>query len=133
MLRSRYFWIAFIIIVPFIVVWIMEGFGWAIATLVGMLMLFAFIGSGTRRRRRRYYYEDDDEEEIIKRRPRKRNFIFVGGDTHVYHQKQQCPECGGSGKVKWGSKASGMPRITRGAPGSSKYVRCPACGGSGKL
>ncbi len=117
MLRSKYFWIALIIVVPFLVVWIMEGFGWAIATLVIMLMLFLFIGSGTRRRRRRYYYDDDDEEEIIERRP----------------QKRQCPECGGSGRVKWGSEASGMPLITRGAPGSSKYVRCPVCRGSGKL
>ena len=122
MLRNKYFWIALIIVVPFLVVWIMKGFGWAIATLVIMLMLFLFIGSGTRRRRRRYYYEDDDEEKIIERRPR------------MYHrQKTKCPECGGSGRVKWGSEASGMPLITRGAPGSSKYVRCPVCGGSGKL
>lgn len=125
MLRSKYFWIALIIVVPFLVVWIMEGFGWAIATLVIVLMLFLFIGSDTRRRRRRYYYEDDDEEEIIERRPRSRQ---------VYHrQKTQCPECGGSGRVKWGSAASGMPLITRGAPGSSKYVRCPVCRGSGKV
>ena len=134
MLRNKYFWIALIIVIPFLVVWVTEGFGWAIATLVIMLMLFLFIGSGTRRRRRRYYYEDDDEEEIIERRPRSRNVPIVGGDTQVYpRQKTQCPECGGSGRVKWGSAASGMPLITRGAPGSSKYVRCPVCGGSGKL
>ena len=44
-----------------------------------------------------------------------------------------CPECGGSGKVEWGSEASGMPLITKGAPGASKYVKCPRCHGTGRL
>ena len=70
MLRSKYFWIAMVILVPFIVVWIMEGFGWAIATLVIMGILFLFMLGATRRRRRYYYYDDDyDEEIIVQRRP----------------------------------------------------------------
>ena len=74
MLKSKYFWIAMVILVPFIIVWIMEGFGWAIATLVIMGMLFLFILVGTRRRRRRYYYYDDDDydEEIIVERGSRR-------------------------------------------------------------
>ncbi len=132
MLRSKYFWIALFIIVPFVGIWITEGFGWAIVTLIIVLVLIARIGSSTRRRRRRYYREDD-EEEIIERRPGRRNVTLIEDDAPVYRQQRQCHECGGSGKVKWGSEASGMPLITRGAPGSSKYVRCPRCRGSGRI
>ena len=59
MLRSKYFWIAMLILVPFVVVWIMEGIGWAIATfvLVGIFLLSAFLA---RSRRRRYHYDVDD-------------------------------------------------------------------------
>lgn len=74
MLRSKYFWIAMVILVPFIVVWIMEGFGWAITALVIIGILFLFVLGGTRRRRRRYYYDDYDdydEEIIVERRPRR--------------------------------------------------------------
>ena len=74
MLKSKYFWIAMVILIPFIVVWIMEGFGWAIATLVIMGILFLFILAGTKRgtRRRRYtIIEDDDDEEIIVERGRR--------------------------------------------------------------
>lgn len=42
-----------------------------------------------------------------------------------------CQVCGGTGKVEWGTKASGMPMITGGAPGSSKDVPCPRCKGTG--
>jgi hypothetical protein len=45
--------------------------------------------------------------------------------------REECAVCRGSGKVEWGTHASGMPRITMGAPGSSRYVRCRHCGGSG--
>lgn len=67
MLKSKYFWIAMVILVPFTIVWVMEGFGWAIATLVIMGILFLFILGGARRRRRTYYYDDydyDDERDI---------------------------------------------------------------------
>jgi len=72
-LRSKYFWIAMVILVPFVIVWVMEGFGWAIATLVIIGILFFFILGGTRRisRKKRYYYYDDDEEEIIVERRRR--------------------------------------------------------------
>jgi len=86
MLKSKYFWIAMLILVPFIVVWIMEGFGWAIATLVMMGLLFLFILGGTsRRRRRRYYYDDDyDEEIIVERRQRRPSSSFNRAmDLHV--------------------------------------------------
>jgi len=42
-----------------------------------------------------------------------------------------CKTCGGYGRVEWGTKASGMPMITMGAPGSSKDVSCPDCHGTG--
>ena len=86
MLKSKYFWIAMVILVPFIVVWVMEGFGWAIATL-GIVALFFLPALGVRsRRRRRYDYYDvyddygDDRDinininygEDEERRPRER-------------------------------------------------------------
>jgi len=84
MLRSKSFWIAMVILVPFIVVWIMEGFGWAIATLVTMGILFLLILGGTRRRRRHYYYDDDyDEEIIVQRRPRKTSSIETAAKWHI--------------------------------------------------
>jgi len=86
-LRSKYFWIAMAILVPFIIVWIMEGFGWAIATLVimGMIFLFFVISAGTSRRRRRYYYDDDYDEEIhmTRRQSPRRSDIQRGLDWHV--------------------------------------------------
>jgi len=87
MLKSKYFWIAMLILVPFIVVWIMEGFGWAIATLVIMGFLFLFILAGTGKRRRRYtIVEDDDydEEIIVERRQRRPSSSFNRAmDLHV--------------------------------------------------
>jgi len=76
MLRSKSFWIAMVILVPFIVVWIMYGLAWAVGMLgaIAVLSLFAF-GSRRRRRYHDYYdedYDEDDEEIIIleRRRPR---------------------------------------------------------------
>lgn len=108
MLRSKYFWIAMLILVPFVVVWIMEGFGWAIATLVIMGILFLFILGGTRRRRRYYYYDDDyDEEIIVQRRPRgasssfntamkwhvpkvnKKGVDFIAGPSGSFRKREQ--------------------------------------------
>jgi len=60
----------------------------------------------------------------------------------VCRGKRVCQTCKGLGRVKWGSEASGMPMITKGAPGSSEYVKCricdgtgdcPRCGGTGKV
>lgn len=42
-----------------------------------------------------------------------------------------CQTCKGKGRVPWGSRASGMPLITMGAPGSSDSVECPDCRGTG--
>ena len=129
-LRNKYFWVALTILIPFAVVWYKEGFFWAIIVLIILGVIFFSIFAARRRRVRRYYYDDDDEE-IAVRRPRRHDYD-AGGDTDVnIRQKRQCPECGGSGRVEWGSEASGMPLITKGAPGSSKYVRCPVCGGKG--
>jgi hypothetical protein len=131
-LRRKYFWITLFIVFLFVAIWLTEGFGFAIILTIIVLLLIALIGSGTRRRKRRYYREDD-EEEIIERRPVRRNTTYIADDTPIYHQERQCPVCDGSGKVKWGSEASGMPLITRGAPGASKYVRCPRCRGNGRI
>jgi len=74
MLRSKYFWIALVIIVPFVFVWITEGLGWAIGMLLAVAFLFILIAGSTRKRRRRIYYYDDDEDEdeeiIVERRSR---------------------------------------------------------------
>jgi len=45
--------------------------------------------------------------------------------------RRLCPVCKGTGRVEWGSEASGMPIITKGTPGSSKDVKCPTCHGTG--
>jgi uncharacterized membrane protein YqaE (UPF0057 family) len=65
MLRSKSFWIGVAIFIPFLIVWIMEGFGWAIVTLVimGLVFLFFRLSVGASRRKRRYYYDDDDYDE----------------------------------------------------------------------
>ena len=80
MLRSKYFWIAMLILVPFIVVWAMYGIAWAFGMLVMLGILLLFVSGGTRRRRRRVYrvIEDDydDEEDdvmIVEREPRRRS------------------------------------------------------------
>jgi len=76
MLRSKYFWIAIVILVPFIVVWVMYGIAWALGMLGMLAILFLFVSGSRRRRAKRYivYEEDDDEEEemiiLEKRSPR---------------------------------------------------------------
>lgn len=80
MLRSKYFWIAIVVLVPFIVVWVMYGIAWALGMLGMLAILFLFVSGSGRRRGKRYivYEEDDDEdydedEEVVileERRPR---------------------------------------------------------------
>jgi hypothetical protein len=72
MLRSKYFWIAIVILVPFIVVWVMYGLAWALGMLGVIGILFLFVLGGRRRRRTRIYRvyedeydEDEDEEDVI--------------------------------------------------------------------
>ncbi len=81
MLRSKYFWIAMVILVPFIVMWVMYGLSWAVGMLfaIGVLLLFV-LGSRGRRRRRYIVYEEDDEDYdededviIMERRPQRRS------------------------------------------------------------
>lgn len=66
-LRSKYFWIAMIILIPFISIWIVYGLTWAIVTfaLIGIITLFLLVEAKSSRRRRRYYYDDDDDEDVI--------------------------------------------------------------------
>ena len=79
MLKSKYFWIVMIILVPFIVVWVMYGLAWAIGMLgaIAVLSLFAFGSRGRRGRRYIVYEEDDDEYDededivIVERRPQR--------------------------------------------------------------
>ena len=72
MLRSKYFWIAIVILIPFIVVWVMYGIAWALGMLGMLAILFLFVSGNRRRRAKRYIvYEenaedyDEDEEEVI--------------------------------------------------------------------
>jgi hypothetical protein len=122
--RNKSFWIAVFLLGTFIVAWIIEGFGAAILSMVVVLILLGLIFSKPRNRRK---YDDD---ETIERRQRTDNVTVV---EHRYYEERQCPDCCGTGKVEWGSRASGMPLITRGAPGSSKYIRCRKCKGSGVI
>jgi len=63
MLRSKYFWIVIVILVPFIVVWVMYGIAWALGMLGMLAVLFLFVSGSRRRRARRYIvYEEDDED-----------------------------------------------------------------------
>ena len=63
MARSKYFWITLAIGIPFIVVWVKYGFGWAIGMLIALAVVFAFTFTNYRRRIRRHYLYYDDEEE----------------------------------------------------------------------
>ena len=83
MLRSKYFWIAMVVLVPFLIVWIMEGLGWAIATYVVVGAFFLFALTRARRRRRIYYYDEDDIYITKMRRPQRRSPIQTGLDWHV--------------------------------------------------
>ena len=72
MLKSKYFWIAMVILVPFIVVWVMYGLAWAVGMLVTIGVLVLFVLGGRRSRRTPIYRvyeddfdEDDDDENII--------------------------------------------------------------------
>jgi len=73
MLKNKYFWIAIVILVPFIVVWVMYGLAWALGTLgvIAVLLLFV-LGSRSRRRRHYIVYDEDDEED-------EENIIIVEG------------------------------------------------------
>jgi hypothetical protein len=103
MLRSKYFWITLVIFIPFIVIWIMEGFGWAIATLIIMGLLFLFIlASASRRRRRYYYYDDNDKDVIVTRRTQRTSSSFNKAiDLHVPKVNQKGAEfITGSSNIK---------------------------------
>jgi len=82
MLRSKYFWIAIVILVPFIVVWVMYGIAWALGMLGMVAILFLFVSGSRRRRAKRYIvYEEDDEDYdedeedviIVEREPERRS------------------------------------------------------------
>jgi hypothetical protein len=77
MLRSKYFWIALVILVPFIIIWVMYGIAWALGLLAMLVILFLFVLGGGRSRRRRVYrvYEDeyDEDEDVIEREPERRS------------------------------------------------------------
>ena len=85
MVRSKYFWIAIVILVPFIVVWVKYGFFWAIGFLIALGIIFFLLFTQHRRRRRYYYYDDDDyDEEIIVERGQRRPSSFNRAmDWHV--------------------------------------------------
>ena len=108
MLRSKYFWIAMVILVPFIVVWVMYGLAWAVGMLVVIGVLFLFVLGGRRSQRRPDidYGEDYDE----------------GGRTDIYIHRRtvRCENCDGTGRVP----SLYIPRAT---------VKCRTCDGTGWL
>ncbi len=69
MLRSKYFWIFMLILIPFLIIWISAGFGWAIITLIafGVIAFFIILAMKSPRKTRRYYYDREDEEIVIRR------------------------------------------------------------------
>jgi hypothetical protein len=94
MLRNWKFWLIIAALIGFLAVWIMEGLTWAIATLVIVGGVFAWVLGSTKRRRSHdiYIIEDEerpksiyvikDEQRPIKRQPR-RSAIQTGLDWHV--------------------------------------------------
>lgn len=120
MVRSKYFWLALAIGIPFLVVWFKYGFFWAMGMLIVLIVIFSLMFTQHRRRPRRYY-EDYDEDVPARRRlwdsP-------SSGETHVYHhQRHRCPRCGGTGKVD-------PPPINR--VFGIKW-QCPRCHGTGSV
>jgi len=79
MLRSKYFWIALVILVPFIIIWVIYGIAWALGLLAILVILFLFVLGGRRSRRRRVYrvyedeYDEDEDEIIVEREPERRS------------------------------------------------------------
>ena len=65
MFKNAYFWITLIVMIPFVLIWINGGLGYAIFMLVMFAFLLLFAAGKRNRRRRTYYYDD---EEIIDRR-----------------------------------------------------------------
>ena len=83
MLRSKYFWIAIVVLVPFIVIWIMEGLVWAIITLITVSVLCIYILGRTRRKQSEdIHIIIEDDERPVRRQPR-RSAIQTGLDWHV--------------------------------------------------
>jgi len=77
MLRSKHFWIAVVITVLFIVVWVKYSLAAAIGMLIGVGLLSLIIFGGRRSRRRRYIvyddYDEDEDQIIVERRPQSRS------------------------------------------------------------
>jgi len=109
MLKNKYFWIALVILVPFIIIWITEGLAWAVGTYVAIAVLTIMILGSTRRRRRRtYYHYDDDDDDGGSR------------DIYIHRRTVPCDNCGGTGRVP----SLYIPRAS---------VKCRACDGTGYL
>jgi len=67
--KSKLFWVGMLILVimvPFIIIWIMAGLGWAIGMLVMVTILVLLTLGGTRRRKRYPPIDDDygDDRDI---------------------------------------------------------------------
>jgi hypothetical protein len=67
MLKSKYFWIAMLIFIPFLIIWITEGFGWAIFTLIAFAVIVfgILLAMKSPRRTRRYYYDGRENQDFI--------------------------------------------------------------------
>jgi len=60
--KSKLFWVGtliLVIMVPFIIIWIMAGLGWAIGMLIMLTILVLLTLGGARRRRKRHPIVDD--------------------------------------------------------------------------
>lgn len=107
MLRSKYFWIVMVILVPFVVVWVMYGLAWAVGMLVAIGVLFLFVLGGRRSRPTGYDEESSYDE---------------GGreDIYIHRRTVRCEDCGGTGRVP----SLYIPRAS---------VKCRTCDGTGRL
>ena len=76
--------IAIALFIPFIIVWVAAGIGWAFITYVtvGVFMLIAYT-SARARRSRTYYVDDDDEYIVVTRRRRGDSDIERGMGWHI--------------------------------------------------
>jgi hypothetical protein len=94
MLKSKYFWIAILILVPSVAVWIMHGLGWAIVVLHMAIAFSFFVFIGKRRGPVMIYpdYDEDDEVIMVEKPPhrrssasdRARDLYFSKGLRNIY-------------------------------------------------
>ena len=120
-LRSKFFWILAAILIPFFIIWIVEGLEMAIFAVCAVVALAVFIMVGSNKKKRRVqYYDDGDYYDD-----------YRGGDRQItvrHVRRRRCPTCRGTGIVK-----RKLPPIHQNALGVRQTETCHNCRGSGEV